>query len=94
MKIYQGDIGIALVIATGLTLTGASVTTLKVKKPSGALVTWNATIDPGNATQLIYTTGTNDLNENGVYFIQASVTLGAQVLFGETVPLTVYGAYQ
>lgn len=94
MKIYQSDVGILLTIATGLTLTGASSTALKVKKPSGTLVTWAATIDPGNTTQLIYTTGANDLNENGIYFIQSSVTIGTQVLLGETVPLNVYGPYQ
>ena len=93
-KIYQGDVGILVTVATGITLTGASSTVLNVKKPSGTTVQWAAAIDPINAQQLNYTTLTADLNEAGDYFIQPNVTLGSQILFGETVRVTIYGPYQ
>lgn len=93
-KIYQGDIGILVTVATGITLTGATPTLLNVKKPSGTTVQWTATIDPINAQQLNYTTLSGDLNEAGEYFIQPNITLGSQVLLGETVRVTIYGPYQ
>lgn len=93
-KSYQSEIGIVLNVATGIVLTGASVTALKVKKPSGAIVTWAATIDGTDPKQMNYTTTAGDLNESGNYFIQSSVTLGSQVLLGETLQLTFYGPFQ
>ena len=90
-KIYQNDVGIAITVATGITLTGATTTQLKVKKPSGATATWAATI---NGTNLDYTTVANDLNEAGRYFLQAFVQTGGQTLYGETAEIDIYGAYQ
>jgi len=93
-KIYQSDVGIALTVATGVTLTGATTTQLKVKKPSGQTATWSATIDGTNAQQLNYTTVAGDLNEAGRYFIQAFVQTGGQTLYGQTAEIDIYGAYQ
>lgn len=93
-KIYQGDIGILVTVATGITLTGATPTVLNVKKPSGVIVQWTATIDSVNAQQLNYTTQAADLDEDGEYYIQPKVTLGSQVLLGETVRVNIYGPYQ
>ena len=90
-KIYQNDVGIAITVATGITLTGATTTQLKVKKPSGATATWTATI---SGTNLNYTTVANDLNEAGRYFLQAFVQTGGQTLYGETAEIDIYGAYQ
>ena len=90
-KIYQNDVGIAITVATGITLTGATTTQLKVKKPSGATATWAAAI---NGTNLDYTTVANDLNEAGRYFLQAFVQTGGQTLYGETAEIDIYGAYQ
>lgn len=93
-KIYQHDAGIAIAVATGITLTGAATTQLKVKKPSGVTVAWAATINGTNAQQLDYTTVANDLNEAGRYFLQAFVQTGGQTLYGETAEIDIYGAYQ
>lgn len=93
-KVYKNDVGIALSVATGVTLTGATTTQLKVKKPSGATAVWPAAIDGINPQQLNYTTTTGDLNEAGRYFIQAFIQTGGQTLFGETAEIDIYGAYQ
>jgi hypothetical protein len=93
-KIYQGDVGISVTVATGVVLTGATVTNLKVKKPSGTIVTWLATINGTNNQQLDYTTIAIDLNEQGDYYLQSSVSLGTQVLLGETVKFPVYAPFQ
>lgn len=93
-KIYQNDVGIIVTVATGITLTGATTTQVKVKKPSGALATWTATIDGTNAQQLNYTTIAGDLNEAGRYFFQAYVVLGTQTLLGETAEVDIFGAFE
>jgi len=93
-KIYQNDVGIALAVATGITLTGATTTQLKIKKPSGVTATWSATINGTNAQQLDYTTVANDLNEAGRYFLQAFVQTAGQTLYGETAEIDIHGAYQ
>lgn len=93
-KIYKGDIGIIVTVATGITLTGATTTQIKVKKPSGVLATWAASIDGANAQQLNYTTVAGDLNEAGRYFFQAYVVLGAQTLLGETDNADIFGDFE
>jgi hypothetical protein len=92
-KIYQNDVGIALTVTTGLTLTGGAVS-LRVKKPSGIHVTWAATIDPTDATRLIYTTLLGDLDEAGKHFLQSYAVLGGQTLRGETAEIEIYGPFQ
>ena len=93
-KIYQGSVGIAINVATGITLTGATTTQIKVKKPSGALATWTAAIDGSNAQQLNYITVAGDLNEAGNYFLQAYVVIGTQILLGETDAVAIFGAFE
>jgi len=92
-KLYQGDVGVTVNVATGITLTGATTTQIRVKKPSGTLAAWVATIDGANAQQLNYTTIAGDLNEAGMYFLQAYVITGTQTLFGETAEIEIFGAF-
>jgi hypothetical protein len=93
-KVYQGTVDLPVAVATGITLTGATATQIRVKKPSGALATWAATIDGSNAQQLNYTTTTGDLNEAGRYFFQSYAAFGAQVLFGETIAVDIFGVFE
>ena len=94
-KIYQNDVGVTVTVNTQFTLTGATTTQLKVKKPqSNLIVTWATTIDGTNAQQLDYTTLVGDLNEAGIYFIQPYVVIGTQTLYGETAQLQVYAPFQ
>jgi len=93
IKIYQDDVGIALTVATGFTLTGGTVS-LKVKKPSGTHVTWAATVDPLDAKNLVYTTLLGDLDEMGKYYLQSFAVLSGQTLRGETTEIEIYGPFQ
>jgi hypothetical protein len=93
-KVYQGSIGIAVQVLTDAVLTGATSISLKIKKPSGAMAAWAATIDGINPKQLDYTTVANDLNEQGEYYLQPSVVLGTQTLLGETVRFPIYAPFQ
>lgn len=89
-KVYVGDIGTAIELDTGVSLVGATVTQIKVRKPSGAVVTWTATV---SGTKLRYVTLLNDLDQEGVWRMQASMTLPSGKWLGETAELKVYPPY-
>jgi hypothetical protein len=89
-KVYVGDIGTAIELDTGVSLVGATVTQIKVRKPSGAVVTWTATV---SSTKLRYVTLLNDLDQEGVWRMQASMTLPSGKWLGETAELKVYPPY-
>lgn len=90
-KIYVGTEGLMIKVETGISLSGATVTKLKVKKPSGTEVEWTATVD---GTKLVYVTQAGDLDEEGLYKIQAYVELGALKILGDTDGIYVYGEYE
>lgn len=89
-KVYVGDIGTAIELDTGVSLVGATVTEIKVRKPSGIVETWTATV---SGTKLRYVTLTDDLDQEGVWRMQASVTLPSGKWRGETAELKVYPPY-
>jgi len=72
-KIYVGDIGTTIVLDVGADITGATVS-MRVKKPSGSIVTWDATVTD-DATGISHTTAAGELNESGAYRVQAVVAL-------------------
>lgn len=90
-KYYVGDIGTDIIVDCGSTITGATATTLKVKKPDGAEVEWAASID--GTDHLKYTTLIDDFSVPGTYFLQASLTLGGWTGLGETARFIVYEHY-
>jgi hypothetical protein len=76
--IYQGDVGLEILVDCGRELTGAASPFLRVRLPSGVVRSWPATVaapDQG-ARHLRYVTRPGDLAEAGVYKIQAALTLG------------------
>lgn len=95
-KIYVNEIGVTFRVSTGIDLTSASITVLKVKKPSGALVEWATTVY-GAATNgvLQHVTTSGDLSESGTYTLQAYVELtDGGKYYGESVTFRVYDTYQ
>ncbi len=86
-KNYVGDV-FQLRVDTVSDITGDSVHQLKVKKPLGDIVTWNATITDGH--YLYYTTMTDDCDEAGIYRIQA---LTENPTRGETFKMQIYEHY-
>lgn len=93
-KIYVGDIGFVFSLATSLTLTGATAVEVKVQKPSGATQTWVGAIDPLDATSIQYVTVLGNLDEVGLYEVQAHAIVGGKDLLGETTSFTVYAPFQ
>lgn len=97
-KIYVGDIGVVFRVSTGIDLTAATVTKLKISCPSGTEVERTATVY-GTAANgvLTYTSTASDLTEAGIYRLQAYVELGADGVdgkfYGETATFMVYDRY-
>lgn len=93
-KIYVGSTGVILEVTTGIDITGATTTTLKVKKPDDTLVTWTATIYTAATGVLRYTVVANDLDQPGDYHLQAYVVLSGKIYYGETALLSVYAQWE
>lgn len=71
---FKGDIGLEIIVETDFDLTGATVTDLKIKKPNGTIVTWDA--DIYDETKLRYVTEDGDLDQYGIYEGMARVAVG------------------
>ena len=91
-KIYQNDIGTKIILDTETDLSDASVVKIKVKKPSGTTLEWDASIEDASAGTISYIIASSDiLDETGLWSFQAYVEFsnGAK-LHGETAKLMVY----
>lgn len=75
-KVYKGDVGTSIILRTGSVLTDAAVS-MKVKKPSGAEVIWDAVVISVSGTDqgIKHITQEGDLDEYGTYKIQGYVVL-------------------
>ena len=89
--IYQGDVGLEILVDCGRDLTGAASPTLRVRLPSGAARSWPAAVagTGQDAAKLRYVTRPGDLAEAGVYKLQAALTLGDWSGLGRTASFTV-----
>jgi len=90
-KYYVGDIGTDIIVDCGSTITGATNTKLKVRKPDGTEVEWTATID--GTDNLKYATIADDFSVAGTYLLQASLTLSGWAGLGETAHFIIYDPY-
>lgn len=86
-KIYQGTVGVVVILDTSIDLTSASERKILVRKPSGAEVEWAATLSGSTALQ--HAIAADDIADAGEYFLQAKVTIGSLITRGETAKLIV-----
>lgn len=89
-KVYVGDTGTLIELDTGVSLAGATITEIKVKKPDGTIVTWPATV---SGTSLRYTTTDTSLDISGVWLLQAHVVLPSGEWSGETARMMVHSLF-
>ena len=85
-KHYVDEVGSIIIVNTGIDLSGASTHQLKVKKPDGTTVTWNASVYSvgSNPNYLKYTSVSGDLDQAGEYKVQPYVVLSSWSGCGET----------
>lgn len=90
-KIFQNDIGVQFKVYCKTDLTDATLLQFAIKKPSGTIVRWTASISPTNNYYAVYTTVEDDLDETGDYLISLEVTLSDGSFFtGTTDTFPVY----
>lgn len=91
-KLYKGDVGRDLYFDCVMTITGATVTNLLVKKPSGATATWTGTIY--GTHHIKFTTVAGSLDEAGTYKVQPYIEKGGIKARAETADVEVYDWYE
>jgi len=85
MICYIGEIGRAISQTTGLDFTGNTARQVKLRKPSGTVVTKidsAVIVDDAPTGQIHILTIAGDLDQTGEYLMQAKVTIGGVVLYG------------
>jgi len=94
-KVYAGDIGTVILLDTGVTLTGGTVT-IKWQNPAGNTGSWTgaiATSASGANKGISYTTIAGDIAIDGDWLLQAHAVLTYGTWSGETAVMTVYPAF-
>lgn len=90
-KIYLNQSSLRIHLTTGVDITGATVTQIKFKKPSGSTGEWTASVDDVGAGSIYYDLTGTELNEAGTWTLWAYVTFAdTRSAPGEPVKVTVF----
>ena len=81
-KHFVGEIGLTVIVDIGEDISTATAYALKIRKPSGAEVSWSASIY--NTNYLKYITVADDLDESGTYYLQSYIEIDQWKGRGET----------
>ncbi len=95
-KHYIGEVGVEIIVDCGQVITGATNCKIFIQKPDKTtIMEKTATIYSisGQSRYLRYVTIANDLDQAGVYSVQAALTLGTWTGRGETAFFTAYPLY-
>jgi len=90
-KTFVGDIDTEIIVNCGVDISLADPVALLYKKPDGTTGSWEPTIY--NSNYLKYSTIEDDLDQEGTYRVQASLTLGDWIGLGESDTFKVYEAF-
>lgn len=78
-----------IIVYTGITLTGATVLLIKYRKPDGETGAWTAAIVGGQPMYMHYVTQYGDLDQNGIWQLQAYAVVGGNAGNGKIVDVKV-----
>ncbi len=90
-KVYVGDTGTVITLDCGQDISSATARAILVRKPDGTTTSWTATVS--GTDSISYTTLAGTFDQDGVWKLQALVTLPSGVRKGETANLPVYAAF-
>lgn len=76
-KIYEGDVGVKFIVKTGIDLSDATKTNLKVIRGDLTAATWAGTVNVDDPTAIEYTTDTFDLEVSGKYKMCSYIEKGS-----------------
>jgi len=92
-NVYKLDIGTVISLNTNVVISGATALTVEVKKPTGAVVAWAATVG-ADTKSVEHTIAVGELDEAGDYILQAKLTLGGGTWRGKSVQLSVLEIFE
>jgi hypothetical protein len=84
-NVFKGQTLLTVKLETGLDISLASVRQILFKKPDGTKGAWIASAD--GLTKLSYDVSTNDIDQVGIWKMQAFVTISGKDGFGDTVEI-------
>lgn len=87
-KIYVSDVGTVLTLDVGEDISDATALRIQAQKPGGTTDSWVASASGTSA--LTYTLASGDIDETGVWRLQAKVTTPDGVWYGETLSLRIF----
>lgn len=91
-KVYVGDEKTEVLLDCEEDISSATSLQILAKKPSGAIVTWNATLE--GISVLKYITQAGDLDQAGTWKLQAKVVMPSWSGRGETLEVRVHEAFK
>lgn len=86
-NLFVGDVGIDIRLDCGIDISTATVRKIVARSPKGVKKTWSATLR--GTTELSYITQDGDINESGVWKLQAYVEMPLMKCYGTVVTLPV-----
>jgi len=91
-KNYVGDIGTVITVDCEEDISAATNTILKVEKPDGTEVEWTASIYDTNYLQ--YTVVAGDFDQEGVYTVQANLSISGWSGSGDSASFIIHNEYK
>ena len=92
MSIYLGDVGTEIIIDCGAPISAATKCEIKFSRPSGTTGTWIATLK--TTTSISYVTQADDIDELGLWWVQAYIETPAWKLYGKATTIEVLSPLQ
>jgi hypothetical protein len=83
--IYLGDFGNEIVLDCGMDVSASTSRIIEARKPDGSVVTWSAALEGTNAIRYITVAG--DIDQVGIWLLQALVGISGWSAHGETAQL-------
>lgn len=94
-RIYEGDVGVKFLVSTGINLSTATKTELKVLKGDLTAATWSATVNATDNTVIEYNSIAGDLDVSGKYKLYSYVEFtDASKHSGRVATFTVYDVFK
>lgn len=91
-KVYLSDVGTTIDLDVSEDITDGTVFEIVYLKPDGTTAAaWTASLQGESVIR--YTTAVGNIDQTGVWSLQAKVTTPDGVWYGETVKLRVYAAF-
>jgi hypothetical protein len=91
-KVYVGDAGTVIELDCGTDVSAATGRAIKVKKPDGSTVSWDAVA--GTSTSIRYTSLAGTFDQRGEWLLQAEITTATGKWLGATARLMVFATWE